>query len=395
MAEDSYIQNLEKVSVTIDGDTFDIVAASFRGVPFFVDSYNHGGLGRTIATKKIPFSSSFVHEDIGANVPTHSMSIYLVGDDCDEQKRKLVEACGNEGAAELVHPWLGKFNARVSQLSFSASKGELGIVKGSITIEQEDDAVSKSVAVSLKLKTKVDSAQFRSNTKAKLVDKFETLKKAKGILDSAVSSTEKVLDAISDARKSLNEVNEFVNEIGKLKANIQVIIKTPSDFVSRIENLLTTTADIFGIEVDKKDEVNEYISIIGIDEGSNVGRLSRNIAASCLVDSLVEVKFISIDEALQYHNRVSNAFEKMLNDTDDVDDFMNLSNLQATALNYLRDSMANMAVVIEKEVVSTTNILTFCFDTYNGTDRIEEIMERNGFSQGLFITPSKVKVLSR
>jgi len=395
MAEDNYIQNLEKVSVTIDGETFDIVAASFRGVPFFVENYNESGLGRTIATKKIPFSNRRVYEDLGANVPVHSLNIYLIGDDCDVQKEQLKKACGISGFAEFVHPWLGKFNARISQLNFTGNQKELGFVKGSITVEQEDSTPNKSVSQSSRFKTKVNSENFRNVSKAKFTDKFETLKKAKAVFDSAVATSEAALDTISESRKTLNEINEFVNEIGKMKANIEVILQSPADFANRISNLLTTTASIFGYDVDKKDEVNEFISIMGFGNDDEIGRLTRNIAASCLVDSLVDASFASIDEAADFQNMVSDAFENLLNNTDDVDDFMNFNNLQSTALDYLRESMANMAVVVEKYVQSTCNILTFAFDTYNGLERVDEIMKRNRFSQGLFITPGNVKVLSK
>lgn len=395
MAEDSYLQTLEKVSVTIEGETFDIVAASFRGVPFFVDSYNHGGLGRTIATKKIPFSDRFVHEDIGGNVPTQTLNIFLVGDDCDVQKQSLIEACGKEGAAEFVHPWLGKFKARVSQLSFSANQRELGYIKGSITIEQEDDIPNKSVNLSLQLKTKSDSKELQLKSRSKFTDRFETLKKVKGVLDSAVAATEKALDTISESRKSLNEVNEFVNEVGKMKANIGVILQSPSDFAARLQNLLTTSAALFGYDVDMKEQTEEYLAILSIEGDGEVTGLVRKTAASCLVSSLVDAEFSSVDEAAEFQDRVSDAFDDLLNNTDDVEDFMSLSSLLASALSYLRDTMADMAVVIEKDVKSSCNILTFAFDTYNGIDRAEEIMKRNGFSQGLFITPGKVKVLSK
>lgn len=395
MAEDSYIQNLEKVSVTIDGETFDIVAASFRGVPFFVDDYTHGGLGRTIATKKIPFSDRFVNEDIGANVPSHELSIYIVGDDCDIQKQNLVKACGTEGAAEFVHPWLGRFNARVSSLSFSSRRSDLGYIKGRIVIAQEDDVPSKTIDTSLALKTKIDAEAFRKTTMDKFVESFAKLKEVKSEFNGVVNATNDLLDLVGEARKSLNDVNEFVNEIGAIKANIEVLVATPRDLSARIMNLITTSATIFGIDVDKKDEALEYISILSFNDDGEMGRLVKNTAASCLLTSLVDADFSSIDEASEFQKKVNDAFEKLLNATDDVEDFVSFSSLQASALSFLRDSMANMAVVIEKPVKSTTNILTFCFDTYNDISRIDEVMKRNGFSQGLFITPCNVKVLNK
>ena len=393
--EDIYIQTLEKVSVTIDGETFDIVAASYRGVPFFVDNYQQSGLARIVATKKIPFSDRFVHEDLGGDVPKNSMNIYLVGDDCDEQLQKLKEACRKEGAGEFVHPWLGKFKARISQLSISASKNELGLVKGSITVEQEDEIPNRSVSVSLKLKTKVDSDKFKKDSKSKFTDRFSALKKVKKKLDEAVEESEAALDSISDGRKSLQEVNEFVNEIGKLKANTQVILQSPGDFAARIDNLISATAAIFGYDVDKRSEVDEYLSLMSLKGVGEVAGLHRKLSAASCVSSLVDAEFSSVDDAAAYQDKVSAAFDGMLNDTDDVDDYMALSSLLATALQYLQDYMANLAVVIEKDVKATCNILTFAFDTYNGIDRIDEIMKRNGMSQGLFVTPGKVKVLSK
>lgn len=393
MAEDSYIQNLEKVSVTIDGETFDIVAASFRGVPFFVDDYTHEGLGRTIVTKKIPFSDRFVNEDNGANVPSHELNIYLVGDDCDIQKQNLVKACGTEGAAEFVHPWLGRFNARVSFLKFSSRRSDLGYIKGRIVIAQEDDVPSKTIDTSLALKTKVDAEAFRKTTMDKFVESFAKLTK-KGFSD-IVNATNGFLDIVVESRKSLNVVNEFVNEVGAIKANIEVLVATPRDLSARITNLITTSATIFGIDVDKKDEALEYISILSFNDDGEMGRLVKNTAASCLLTSLVDADFSSIDEASEFQKMVNDAFEKLLNATDDVEDFVSFSSLQASALSFLRDSMANMAVVIEKPVKSTTNILTLCFDTYNDISRIDEVMKRNGFSQGLFITPCNVKVLNK
>ena len=122
--------------------------------------------------------------------------------------------------------------------------------------------------------------------------------------------------------------------------------------------------------------------------------LMVNIAASQLVISLVDAKFDNTEEASEFQDRVSASFERLLSVTTSIDDYMALSNLEATALSFLRDSMENIAVVLEKETTSSQNILSLCFDVYGDLNHVEDIMNRNGFAQGLFIQPGKVKVVS-
>ena len=91
----------------------------------------------------------------------------------------------------------------------------------------------------------------------------------------------------------------------------------------------------------------------------------------------------------------SKAFDNLLETVDDVDDYMSLSSLQSAALGYLRDVMANMAVVIEKDVDYSCNILQLCYDIYGNVDSVEKIINRNSLIQGFFVLPGKIKVLSK
>jgi hypothetical protein len=92
---------------------------------------------------------------------------------------------------------------------------------------------------------------------------------------------------------------------------------------------------------------------------------------------------------------IADSFEWLLDSTDDAEDYMDLDNLESVAFGYLRDAMANIAVVLEKNLDYSNNVLQLCYDVYGSVDRVEEILERNSLSQGLFVLPGKVKVLSK
>lgn len=403
----AYLQTLEKVKMTVDGRSFEAVAASYKGVAFFVEDYQQGGGGRTIATKKIPFSNDFVNEDLGGNVPTHQMNIFLVGIDCDVQRQNLLKVCSSEGPGELVHPWLGKFNARCSAVSFTAGKSNLGYIKGSITFVPESAPADKTVSVNYAGMTKMKSKSFLEQLKDTFAAMADFVNKSKTITDSINGAINDALDVVSEARKAMAAVTDFVQEIGKIKANIGVLLATPGDFAARMSGIISLTGDVLGIDSDPNEDVNEYLDMmkfkaVSASKNSTAMRQVALIqdlvtlsAAACLARSLVDCKFSSVDDALVMQEKVNDAFEKLMANTENVDQYIQLSDLAALALSYLRENMANMAVVIEKENPGTTNILSLTYDVYSNLDRVEEVMSRNGMSNGLFVTPGKVKVLSK
>jgi len=400
---DTYLETLGKTTVKINGKSFEAVAASFRGSAFFVRSNEQGGGGRTIVTKKVPFSAERVNEDLGANVPTLSMEFFLVGVDCDVQKNDLLKACSQEGAGELVHPWLGTFQARCSDVSFTYGGDELGVVRGSITFVQESALPEKSVSVNLAGETQAKAKSFREKLQDGFAGAHATMKLTTGIVNGVANGIGILLDMLTDCRKILSDVNEFISTVGKIKANVYVLVASPADFAARIADLVTATEDLFNVDPDPKEDVNEYIDIMQMELDtssdytgmlSGMLKLTKQLAASMVVESLVSAEFVSVDEAREMQTKVTEAFDSMIESTDDVDEYMSLTDLQATALTYLRETMANMAVVVEKDVRGSVNMLTLCYDVYGDLDRVDDIMLRNCMSQGLFVS-GPVKMLSK
>lgn len=402
MAE-NYLETLGKTTVKINGKTFEAVAASYRGAAFFVSNNEQGGGGRTIVTKKIPFSSETVNEDLGANVPSLTMDFFLVGVDCDVQKNELLKACGQEGAAELVHPWLGTFQARCSNLVFNYGGSELGVIRGSITFVQESALPEKSVSVNLAGETKNKSKSFREKVQAVFAAAYSGVQLSADAVNVVANGIGGVMDAVTDCRKVLSGCNDFISAAGKIKANVYVLMQTPADFAARVAELITATEDLFSVDPNPRENVNEYIDLmkIGVETSkdysgllSGVVHLVRSLAASMVVDSLVDSDFSSVDDARKTQMKVSSAFDNMIDSAADIDEFVSLSDLQATALTYLRETMANMAVVVEKTIRGSVNILTLAYDVYGDIDRVEDIMARNCMSQGLFVS-GPVKMLSK
>lgn len=404
----AYANSLHKVQIDTPQGVVECVAASYGGVPFFVEESASSG-GREIVTKPLPFSNSHVNEDLGKKVLSISCNIYLTGVDCESKRESLEEAFNKEGAFELVHPHYGKFNARCTAYSLSFKKNEQEFISGEVTFVPEQDVKKQARSVEdLRgvVLAKVNAAL--DSSKSDFTESFDILGEAKSVVDAVADFTSAMLDEIEEARSSIRDVSQFVNTISQIRENVQLALMTPGDFVNRIQNLLTLTAETVAVN-DSNGYVNESLTMMNsvmwrersssspaADElTAELDRLVLMTSASMASRSVISSKFASADEAIEMQNSLSAVFEEALNFVNNVDDYATLMDLQATALKYLRDEMTKLAVIVELPLNGTRDILSVCFDCYGNLDRVDEILERNGIGDPLVMTRESLRVLSK
>ncbi|MGV3793338.1 DNA circularization protein [Citrobacter portucalensis] len=101
--------------------------ASFRGVPFKVDNED-AGAGRRVETHEYPNRDKPYTEDLGKVTFRPNITAYVVGDDCYDQRDKLIEALNKPGPGTLVHPTYGEVSVCVdgeARVSTTSSEGRM------------------------------------------------------------------------------------------------------------------------------------------------------------------------------------------------------------------------------------------------------------------------------
>ncbi|EPG6464597.1 DNA circularization protein [Citrobacter freundii] len=101
--------------------------ASFRGVPFKVDSED-AGAGRRVETHEYPNRDKPYTEDLGRVTFRPNITAYVIGDDCFDQRDRLIEALNKPGPGTLVHPTYGELNVCVDgeiRVSTTSSEGRM------------------------------------------------------------------------------------------------------------------------------------------------------------------------------------------------------------------------------------------------------------------------------
>lgn len=89
-----------------------LVEASFRGVPFKVEEES-AGTGRRVETHEYPNRDKPYTEDLGKITFRPSITAYVVGDDCFDQRDRLIDALNKPGPGTLVHPTYGELKVCV------------------------------------------------------------------------------------------------------------------------------------------------------------------------------------------------------------------------------------------------------------------------------------------
>ncbi|MDC6491437.1 hydroxyacid dehydrogenase [Pseudomonas syringae] len=105
-----------------------LLPASFRGVGFFIEKAVVPA-GRKGQLHEFPQRDEPYFESLGKQSKVHTLTGFIVGPDCFEQRDRLLQALEQEGAGELVHPWLGRVQVQVGECGVTHNLSEGGLVR--------------------------------------------------------------------------------------------------------------------------------------------------------------------------------------------------------------------------------------------------------------------------
>ncbi|RXU01794.1 hydroxyacid dehydrogenase, partial [Pseudomonas syringae] len=105
-----------------------LLPASFRGVGFFIEKAVVPA-GRKGQLHEFPQRDEPYFESLGKQSKVHTLTGFIVGPDCFEQRDRLLQALEQEGAGELVHPWLGRVQVQVGECGVTHNLNEGGLVR--------------------------------------------------------------------------------------------------------------------------------------------------------------------------------------------------------------------------------------------------------------------------
>lgn len=110
----------------------DLLPASFRGISFLIPQASVP-VGQKGQLHEYPQRDEPFFEQLGKQAQVHTMTAWVIGDDCFERRDKLLEALQTPGPGELVHPWLGRMQVKVGDCKLAHELTSGGMVSFDLT----------------------------------------------------------------------------------------------------------------------------------------------------------------------------------------------------------------------------------------------------------------------
>jgi len=182
--------------------------ASFRGVPFHVDSAGKS-FGRAVVTHEYPGKDWAFHEDMGRATRQFPVQALLVGDDVLAQAAAFEAALETPGPGTLIHPWYGTLTVVATgsqRAQWDLREGR--VARYTLTFEEDAGTVAAQPAGAADTARAVEGAANLSLG--------SLLKDAAGALglDGAVDFVrDDVLGALNEARDAVSDAIGFAGAI--------------------------------------------------------------------------------------------------------------------------------------------------------------------------------------
>lgn len=237
-----------------------LLPASFRGVGFFIEKAVVPA-GRKGQLHEFPQRDEPYFESLGKQSKVHTLTGFIVGPDCFELRDKLLQALEQEGAGELVHPWLGRVQVQVGECGVTHSLSEGGLVRLDLKFYPANP-----------LKFPVSTL----NTRRQLLGASESL------LDSALRRYRSVMATVDAVRINIQALRSALSGVFAtiqrqftpfmtIYSDVTALVHSLVNAPLTVSTLFTTFFASFDGDSRRARRANGTSSIGGANTGTNVG----------------------------------------------------------------------------------------------------------------------------
>lgn len=203
-------------------------AASFRGVPFFVDG-DSTPVGRRTQLHEYPQRDKPLVEDMGAKTREVKLTGFVIGDDCLFQRDNLLNALDKPGSGELVHPWFGRMTVTAGDgCEVSHERREGGMVRFELVfIEAGEKGYPKGV--------KSEASQAEEDSEGFLDSAIARYKAAMALVSRARMAVTILQNGIAGIQMAIQqELAQVLGLVSSVEALADMLINTPGNFAAMI-----------------------------------------------------------------------------------------------------------------------------------------------------------------
>lgn len=363
--------------------------ASFRSVPFLVETAERDG-GRRVVVHELLSRPIPIVEDLGLATRRHAISAYVVGDDVQAQRDRLIRALEIEGIGTLIHPYLGSLSVSVESVRLLQTTREGRVARFGIVFVESD----------------VPGTEARTSPRAAVAESSSALETAAA--DDFAERTE--LEGIPDwtLAAALDEYGSALDRIGAvdLSAGPFEEVAALARAIDQTGDLLIDAAGGFGWPAalqDSLDRIEEAVGsreaalevYLGLDDFrgspasglSQLGRIAdenalaaeellRALALAAAVRVAALIDWASLEDALRARDRISRRLDSLADQAGDgtYSQIVDLRARLAAAVPIEEESLPRIQIV---RLQASTSSILLAYRLFADASREREIVDRN------------------
>lgn len=389
-----------------------LLPASFRSVPFFVESAELT-TGRRSVRHEIPFSEAApFSQDLGARAKGYPLECYVIGAEYMTARDALLGALAVVGPGELVHPYLGTKRVQVGSVRVRHEAREGGICRFSIEFDETSAEVEQpSVTIDAPAQVAVSAAALKTAAAGEFLAKFDELSNLRDSVTGAITAaTDAVSTALERAAMPGQTLAGLVRQVAGISSDVGALIDNPGSLVTLMTDLIESLAGGL-VDIEAANPLTPLLSLFSADfgtrpPGDTPARLVEQVnfdATKFLIQRLVLAQasltaiaqtFVTYDDAVAARAAITDLLDVH---TDEVADdvFPALQDSRRDLVQAVPGESTDLPRLVRHTPRATLPSLVLAHTLYGNLDLEEDLIRRNRISNpGFIVGGVELEVLS-
>lgn len=389
----------------------DLRPASFRGVPFQVES-NTLSAGRRTQIHEYPKKDKPWPEDNGRATREIGFSAFLVGKDYIKQANSLIDALEKEGAGELIHPWFGSMQVVLKEPAQVTFNSAFGLATVALSFVEAGDLEFPSSATSTQAQSRQAADDLTSSASDSFAEDLALDGQPDFVLSDAMADLQGISASIQESMAPALAAIAYAKNIGSVVSSLVSLASNPLGLAERIGgmlglagligsglNIFSTIKGLMGLfDLFSKDpdppvvqtaaRVQSYKNAVATRALVRQVVLAQAVGASSLMPVVVH------DDAIAIRDKLCDALDKeSLKASDAV--YPVLMQARKAVWQDLTERSRDSDRLDTLTPPETLPALVVAYERYEDASREAEIVERNRIRHPGFLPPQPLKVLTR
>ncbi len=374
--------------------------ATFRGVPFYVESVERSG-GRRLVKHEYPGKSVPFGQDMGMRARSFPVEGHVVGTNYLAEKDALLDALELEGPGELVHPaYVGTRRVMVeSYRQREDTRG--GIASFSIDFFETPAQPAQPTSITdAPAKVTASAAAALLSVNTEFLSRYASNQHVDSISENLRAGTLSINNALSRVQQTTQNAAQMTRRINDFEDAIESLVSAPEDIVTGLTDILGNigfVSALLEICAYEPGTTPSGTTPSRLQETENFEAVTRLFQRTAVINAALlapDETYDSYDAALEARNAITDLLDEQAETVSD-DVYPNLLQLRADLVQAVPGADSDLGRLVSYTAPVTVPSLVLAHSLYGNLDFESDLIARNSVAHpGFIIGGRALEVLS-